>query len=191
MLYELRAYDLKPGKALAYLDLFRRDGVRYVTRHLPMGGYWLADTGALNRVYHLWIYRDLTERAGARAGLAADADWNQRFVPEGFPLILSQRNAILSLVEGSDALDAVVAARRNTHPGQPAEVPIFSPVPLSLTAGPAAIGGELLGHWRALSGEAPGQDIRLFRHPDGDPFTSAPGAGRHEVLSALSLSPLR
>ena len=191
MLYELRAYDLKSGKAMAYLDLFRRDGVQYVTRHLPMAGYWLADTGALNRIYHLWIYQDLAERAAARAGLAADADWNRRFVPEGFPLIQSQRNAILTLVEGSDALSAAVKARGNSHPGQRAETPIFSPVPLSLTAGPVAGSGDLLAYWRVLSGEAPGQDIRLFRHPDGDPFASAPGTARHEVLSALSLSPLR
>lgn len=191
MLYELRAYDLKPGKALAYLDLFRRDGMQYVTRHLPMAGYWLTDTGALNRIYHLWIYKDLSERAAARAGLAADADWNRRFVPEGFPLILSQRNAMLTLIEGSDALSAVLETRRDPHPAQPEEAPIFSPVPLSLTAGPASSGGELLAHWRILSGEAPGQEIRLFRHPDGNPFASAPGAGRHEVLSALSLSPLR
>ena len=34
-----------------------------------------------------------------------------------------------------------------------------------------------------LSGEAPGQDIRLFRHPDGDPFASARYAN---VAAALS-----
>ena len=75
MIFELRAYDLIPGKAPDYIDLFRKDGVQYVTRHLPMGGYWLTDSGMLNRLYHLWIYESLEERMECRAGLATDADW--------------------------------------------------------------------------------------------------------------------
>ena len=55
MLFELRTYDLKPGKAPAYLEFFRTFGVRLVTRHLPMGGYWMVESGRLNRIEHLWI----------------------------------------------------------------------------------------------------------------------------------------
>lgn len=192
MIYELRAYDLLPGKGPEYLDLFRRDGVQYVTRHLPMGGYWLTDSGMLNRLYHLWIYDSLDERLACRASLAEDADWNRRFVPKGFPLIVSQRNMLMELETGSEPLDAVVAARKVVHPGQAKDDPMFAPAYLSLTeSGPLNTQTDLLGRWRVISGEDPGAVITLYRHEADDPFSTATGVGRHEMLRALACSPLR
>lgn len=192
MIFELRAYDLVPGTGPEYLDLFRRDGVQYVTRHLPMGGYWLTDSGMLNRLYHLWIYESLEERLACRAGLAGDADWNGRFVPKGFPLIVAQRNMLMALQAGSAPLEAVVAARKTVHAGQGAEDPMFAPAYLSLTEGAARTdGAELLGRWQVISGEAPGSIVTLYRHLDSDPFATAEGVQRHELLRSLSCSPLR
>lgn len=193
MIFELRAYDLVPGKGPEYLDLFRRNGVQYVTRHLPMGGYWLTDSGALNRLYHLWIYENLDERLACRASLAQDAEWGQEFVPKGFALILSQRNMLMELLEGSGDLDTVLARRTACHAGQGEDDPMFAPDYLSLVAGEAApAGSPMLARWRVVSGETPGQVLTLFRHGGGDdPFATAPGAERHELLRALSFSPLR
>lgn len=192
MIFELRAYDLVPGTGPKYLGLFRRDGVQYVTRHLPMGGYWLTDSGALNRLYHLWIYADLDERLACRAGLAGDADWNGRFVPQGFPLIVAQRNMLMSLEEGSGALTAAVAGRKTVHPGQGADTPMFADPYLSLTQGMALSDqAELLGRWRVISGEEPGAVVTLYRHASDDPMATAAGADRHELLRSLSCSPLR
>lgn len=191
MIYELRAYDLMPGQGPAYLDMFCRDGVQYVTRHLPMAGYWLTDSGALNRLYHLWVYESLSERLACRAGLAGDADWNGGFVPKGFPLIVAQANRLMALEEGSDALSAVVAARRQTHPAHGVGVPLFAEGYLSLTLGTARAEAETLGRWRVTSGEDPGQVVTLYRHGAGDPMVAAAGAQRHELLRAVSCSPLR
>lgn len=192
MLHELRAYDLLPGKGPEYLDLFRKDGVQYVTRHLPMAGYWLTDTGALNRLYHLWIYESLDERLSCRAGLAADTDWNGRFVPKGFPLIVAQRNMVMKVLESSDALDAAVAGRRTVHEGHGPGDPMFAHPYLSLTFGEArSERAEMLGRWAVVSGEAPGQTVTLYRHEASDPMTTAEGAERHELLRSLSSSPLR
>ena len=192
MIFELRAYDLIAGKGPEYLDLFRRDGVQYVTRHLPMGGYWLTDSGMLNRLYHLWIYESLDERLACRAGLAGDAEWNQRFVPKGFPLILSQANMLMEQLEGSDALSAVVASRKDVHAGQSADDPMFAPDYLSLTVGEMrSEEAELLGRWRVLSGEVPGAVVTLYCHAGSDPFVTAKGTERHELLRSLSCSPLR
>lgn len=192
MIFELRCYDLVPGKAPEYLELFRREGVQYVTRHLPMGGYWLSDSGMLNRLYHLWIYASLAERLACRASLADDAEWSRGFVPRGFPLIKTQRNMLMELLEGSASLAEVVAARRDVHDGQGEDDPVFAPDYLSLTLGDARAGGaDLLGRWRVLSGEAPGAVVTLYRHGGCDPFMTAPGTRRHELLRALSCSPLR
>lgn len=191
MIHELRAYDLVPGKGPAYLELFRKAGVQYVTRHLPMGGYWMTDSGSLNRIYHLWIYESLDERLACRAGLAGDADWNEGFVPRGFPLIVAQENSLMTLVSGSAALENVIASRRQVHAGQDASDPMFTPHYLSLTEGEALTGtAELLGRWQVVSGVAPGRTVTLYRHEADDPMVTAAGAERHELLRSLSLSPL-
>lgn len=116
MIFEWRSYDLGVGKALEYLNLFSREGVQYATRHLPMGGYWLAESGPLNRIHHLWIYNSLAERDACRAGLAQETGWVQGFMPRGFPLIVRQENRLMRLERGSDALERVVAGRLRTHP---------------------------------------------------------------------------
>ena len=48
MLFELRTYDLKPAKAPVYLDNFRRNGVGLVTASLPLGGYWMTESGRIS-----------------------------------------------------------------------------------------------------------------------------------------------
>ncbi len=65
MIFEWRTYELKTAKALDYLQMFRTFGVESVTAHLPLGGYFLTETGALNRIDHLWIYESFAERTAA------------------------------------------------------------------------------------------------------------------------------
>ncbi|WP_434287759.1 NIPSNAP family protein [Celeribacter sp. SCSIO 80788] len=188
MIHELRAYDLKPGTGPAYLALFMRQGMGAVTRHLPMAGYWLTDTGALNRLYHLWIYESLEERAAARVGLGADRDWTEGFVPEGFPMIVTQRNMLMERLEGGAMLDAAEVGRKTHHPNAP-EVPVFAEGMQSLTFGAdAACDQPLVGRWRVISGETLGEIVTLW---GGDPMASAKGATRHEILRPISVSPLR
>ncbi len=190
MLYELRAYDLVPGKGPEYLDLFCKDGVQYVTRHLPMAGYWLTDSGALNRLYHLWIYENLDERLACRSGLAADQDWNGRFVPKGFPLILSQKNMIMDIQESTSVLEEVTRNRFQTHMAIGPGTSIFADGYQSLVFGAPDVDGELVGKWRVISGENPGEVVRLYSHRSSDPLATGAGADRHELLRPISLSPL-
>lgn len=191
MLYELRAYDLKPGTGPVYLEQFRKAGIQFVTRHLPMAGYWLTDSGALNRLYHLWVYASLEERLACRAGLVTDRDWNDGFVPQGFPLIVAQKNRIMRLQAGSPMLERVVENRKTTHPAHGDDTPMFTPDYLSLTIGGApGASAVMLGRWEVISGETPGEIITLFRHGADDPLATGSGAARHELMRALTGSPL-
>ena len=135
MIHELRVYDLRPGTGPEYLSLFLQHGLGAVTRHLPLAGYWLTESGTLNRLYHLWIYTDLAERDAARAGLAEDQAWNERFVPRGFPLIQRQHNMFMELISGSDDIRRAEAGRRRHHPDRAAGASIFADSVQSLTAG--------------------------------------------------------
>ncbi|MGB0748733.1 MAG: NIPSNAP family protein [Magnetospiraceae bacterium] len=193
MLYELRAYDLTPGMGPAYLDLFRKQGLQYVTCHLPMGGYWLTDSGALNRLYHLWIYADLEERLACRASLATDKDWNETFVPKGFPLIQAQRNRLMVLEAGSDAFASIKESRQESHAAQTEDTPMFAAGYLCLTESDVTLPheGALLGQWRVISGEDPGKIITLSRLVGATPPPPGAGVQRSELLRSASFSPLK
>lgn len=188
MIHELRIYDLRPGSAPDYLALFQKQGLGAVTRHLPLAGYWLSESGALNRLYHLWIYADLVERATARAGLAGDSDWNRLFVPHGFPLILRQRNMLMRLVEGGEPIRRAEAGRLRHHANRPGESALFADSMQCLTRGQAAPTEPPLARWQVLSGECSGERIALWQ---GDGLGFAADCDRHEILRPLACSPLK
>ncbi|MFT7136883.1 MAG: hypothetical protein ACI80I_002891 [Akkermansiaceae bacterium] len=190
MIHEMRIYDLAVGKAAAYIELFRSVGVVAVTRHLPMAGYWLAESGPLNRLYHLWIYESLSERDACRAGLANDDAWTSGFVPLGFPLITRQQNLLLSLTHSSDGFDQVIKARKQPHPAQP-NGPMYAPGFMSLAFGIRLgddLGNRPVARWMVLSGAQPKDELALF---DTAGLETPSAARDHVVLRPLSVSPLR
>jgi len=101
MIYELRTYTFHQGKLPAYLELARNVGrpVRgqdYGTCH----GYWTAEFGALNQVWHMWSYSSLDERAKMRDALAQNPRWKAEYVPNVRPLLMRQDIRFLNPVYG-------------------------------------------------------------------------------------------
>jgi NIPSNAP len=43
---------------------------------------------------HLWVYKDLNERAAARSKALADPDW-QAFLGKALPLLISMQSTVL------------------------------------------------------------------------------------------------
>lgn len=192
MIHEWRSYRLKPGAAADYLALLADVGLPLVTRHLPLTGYWLAETGGLNEIHHLWSYAGWEEREAARAGLAADDAWTQGFVPRAFALVETQENRLLRVEAGSAAFDAAVAARRRTHPARPAGAPLFAPDCAGLLVGAGAAVAGAVALWRPLSGD-PRRLALLPRRADPVPAAAegaAPDGVAHRVLRPLAFSPL-
>ena len=101
MIYEMRTYTFHQGKLSAYLDLARNvgrpvRGQNYGTNH----GYWVAEFGSLNQVWHLWSYASLDERARMRDELAKNERWTKEYVPNVRPLLLRQDIRFLNPVYG-------------------------------------------------------------------------------------------
>ena len=96
MFHELRIYTLKVGTVPEYVRLFEEKGLHIITRYLPMTGWWTSDTGALNRIFHLWRYESMEDRADRRRRLYLDEEWARGFAPIAFPLILSQESTFLT-----------------------------------------------------------------------------------------------
>lgn len=192
MFFELRTYDLKPGKAPAYLEFFRSFGVGLVTRHLPMGGYWMVESGTLNRIEHLWIYESWVERDACRASLRQDRAWMQDFIPNAFKDVVAQQNRIMRLVHSSDAFDTVIAGRRDVRENQHADTPMFETALQGLSfSDDGAEHGKTLAQFRVATGCAPGTFVTLSAGSLDELLTATEHAASHELLRPLTLSPLR
>lgn len=189
MIHELRSYRLRPGAAPAYLGLLAREGIAHVTRHLPLMGYWMTETGRLNVIHHLWSYADWSERSAARAALARETAWTKGFIPTAFQWVEAQENLFLTLTRGSRAFDTALAARRTERPLQGAEAPLFSADVAAISHADAGIAGPLVAEWTVASGAGPHRVIAL--HPRAAlPPPAPPGVIRHEIIRPLALSPL-
>ena len=92
--YELRWYRAHPGRVGEWLEHFKaimptRD--KYTRRV----GLWQTQAGQLNEVVHMWAYRDLNDRAAARAKLGQDPDW-QAFLGKSVSLLAHMQAIILN-----------------------------------------------------------------------------------------------
>lgn len=187
MIHEWRSYRLKPGAAPAYLALLADRGLPLVTRHLPMTGYWLGETGPLNTIHHLWTYADWAEREACRAALATEEAWTKGFIPEAFAMVEEQENRFLSAIATSPAFDAVIGRRRQTHAARAAGAPLFAPACAALVEGCAV--KEAIAVWTVLSGRPAGPLSLLSRKTDPTPASPMTDAS-HIVLRPLAFSPL-
>ena len=104
MIYEMRTYTFGQGKLPAYLKLAETVGrpVRgndYGTNH----GYWVAEFGLLNQVWHLWSYESHAERDRLRAALGQNERWQKEYVPNIRPLLVRQDIRFLNCLRGPTA----------------------------------------------------------------------------------------
>ena len=72
MIYEWRIYTCKPGTASVVLDMWEKRGRALLEPYFEMVGQWTGDSGIANRIYTLWVFRDLNHRQEARAALLRD-----------------------------------------------------------------------------------------------------------------------
>lgn len=94
MIYEQRTYQIHPGKAPDFLELYEEEGLEIATRHAILAGCWVSDSGALNTITFLWAYQDHGHRSTQRAKLDADPAWRD-FVPKILPLMAHQECILL------------------------------------------------------------------------------------------------
>ncbi len=188
MIHEWRTYRLKPGAANAYLALLAGEGLPLVTRHLPLMGYWLAETGPLNTIHHLWTYAGWDERQAARAGLAREEGWTAGFIPRAFALVEEQENRFLALRRSSAAFDAALARRREVRPVRPAGASLFAGPCAALLEG--ATRDDAVAEWLPVSGTDDRGMTLLGRSADPVPSEPLAAGTSHVVLRPLAFSPL-
>jgi NIPSNAP protein len=92
-IYELRTYRAVPGKLAEWLGLTR--GILPAREKYSRNvGYWQTEVSQLNEAVHLWVYRDLNDRAAARSKALQDPEW-QAFLAKSLPLLQYQDAVVL------------------------------------------------------------------------------------------------
>ncbi len=97
-LYEMRTYTLYVGKLAEAVKLYQEFGFPAFQkgghdRHLV--GYFLADTGMINQIVHIWKFADDAERRAHWAAVFANVDFMEGFAAKFRPLVSTQEVKLL------------------------------------------------------------------------------------------------
>jgi hypothetical protein len=92
--YELRWYRTHVAKAGEWINHFKAI-LPVREKYMRRIGLWQTDVGQLNEVVHMWVFRDLNDRAARRAQLAQDGDW-QKFLTTAMPLLAHMQAIVLT-----------------------------------------------------------------------------------------------
>jgi NIPSNAP len=194
MIYELRTYDFAPGDAVRYLDLFRREGLPLITGYLPLIGYLVTEIGPLNRIHHLWAYRDLADRTERRGRFMQDKAWTEDFLPRGMALVRRQESRLLGLVQGSAVLEQLTADADRKHAAQIGTEPLLGSgwftMETAKSGAPSPVEAPF-ALWTVTAGDQTGSTITLgrFVQPDAIPLTPSALFSR-EICRPAGFSPL-
>jgi hypothetical protein len=98
MIYELRIYDVIPGKLPALNDRFASTTVRVFERHgIKVIGFWTDVVGVSNRITYVVGFEDLAHRQRAWAETLSDPELVTAFAEseKDGPLIARMTNTIM------------------------------------------------------------------------------------------------
>ena len=88
--YEMRIYTYIPG---SMQEVLKRWGevIPYREQYSPLAACWYSELGTLNRLFHVWPYKDLAERDRIRAEVSKDPHWP----PQTPEILLYMENKLL------------------------------------------------------------------------------------------------
>ena len=115
MIVEQRIYTFHPGQLQAFLALYEREGRPVQLEYLDgLLGYYIAETGMLNRIVALWGYTSMDERERQRTALFADPRWIG-YLAKVRPLMVTQESVLLRAAPFfTEQLATLLAANKET-----------------------------------------------------------------------------
>lgn len=106
MIYDMRTYDIAMGKTPEYMAAVREIALPVRESYgIKLAGWYYTDVGALNRVVHIWAYRDYAHFEEAREAFRTDERWVNDYVPRVKGIVLRQEN---QLMLASDFFEAIL-----------------------------------------------------------------------------------
>lgn len=102
----MRTYDIAMGKTPEYMAAVREIALPVRESYgVKLAGWYYTDVGALNKVVHIWAYRDYAHFEEAREAFRTDERWVNDYVPRVKGIILRQEN---QLMLASDFFEAML-----------------------------------------------------------------------------------
>jgi hypothetical protein len=92
-LYELRTYDVLPGRLAEYMN-YVSGAIEDREKRSPNFGFWSLTEGNPDKFLHLWAYRDFNHRLEVRRGALTDPSW-QKYLSQAQPIIRRQRSVLM------------------------------------------------------------------------------------------------
>ena len=92
----MRTYDIAMGKTPEYMAAVREVALPVRESYgVKLAGWYYTDIGALNKVVHIWAYRDFAHFEEAREAFRTDERWLNDYVPRVKGIVLRQENQIM------------------------------------------------------------------------------------------------
>ena len=102
----MRTYDIAMGKTPEYMAAVREIALPVRESYgVKLAGWYYTDVGALNRVVHIWAYRDFAHFEEAREAFRTDERWVNDYVPRVKGIVLRQENQIM---RASDFFESIL-----------------------------------------------------------------------------------
>ena len=99
MVYELRIYEVVPGRLQALHNRFANHTLGFFQRHgIQVVGFWTEEVGTSNQLVYLLAFESLAARERKWSAFQADPEWQAvraRSEAEGGPIVARVRNTIL------------------------------------------------------------------------------------------------
>ena len=109
----MRTYDIAMGKTPEYMAAVRDVALPVRESYgVKLAGWYYTDIGALNKVVHIWAYRDFAHFEEAREAFRTDERWLNDYVPRVKGIILRQEN---QMMRASDFFESMLMESDTTH----------------------------------------------------------------------------
>ena len=113
MIYDMRTYDIAMGKTPEYMAAVREIALPVRESYgVKLAGWYYTDVGALNKVVHIWAYRDFAHFEEAREAFRSDERWINDYVPRVKGIVLRQEN---QLMRASDFFESMLMESDSTE----------------------------------------------------------------------------
>jgi hypothetical protein len=98
-LYELRTYDTRIG-SVGELTRLLTENISIRERYSPNFGIWTPLAGPIERIVHLWAYRNYEHRAAVQVQSRKDPEWLS-YLEKARPLITTMSAVVMTPLPGS------------------------------------------------------------------------------------------
>ena len=97
-IFELRIYTVVPEYYPELLELWEDEGKHIIKKHMNCVAIWNSESGYLNKIFHLYEWKNYEEREASRLSFYSD-DNAKEYVKKVKPCYQSQESYILKSLD--------------------------------------------------------------------------------------------